>query len=90
MSKDLTTYSMASSVQKMDSSAGHSLVRSLAGRSSQRGKAANFSNKLAEELQDTGNDEVDQHFRDSIYNFNKIGSKAKVRCKFFDRKQAGS
>ena len=41
---------------------------------------AQFSNKyITDELQ-----EEDKNFRDSIYNFNRLGGKANVRCKFFD------
>ena len=44
-----------------------------------------FSNKLAEKLIE---DDDDDTFRDSIYNFNRMGkSKMKARSKFFDPKK---
>jgi len=82
----MTTISEVSSVQDFRS-VRPSIGRSLAGRGSidqSRGRAGAgaFSNRQAEALQ-----EDDEHFRDSIYNFNKLGCKDRVRCKFFDGAQ---
>ena len=61
---------------RMSSAASHGYIERLPG----------FSNKFAEILLNKDEDQY-EHFKDSIYNFNKKGrSKDMVRSKFFDQK----